>query len=66
MRRPRVVWGARTTATDTNWQYVSTRRLFLYLEEFDAAVLVKEMLSFQRSNSDCCALIAETAKFFGT
>ncbi len=28
-----VVWGARTTATDTNWQYVSTRRLFEYLEE---------------------------------
>jgi phage tail sheath protein FI len=28
-----VVWGARTTATDTNWQYVSTRRLFLFLEE---------------------------------
>ena len=28
-----VLWGARTTATDTNWQYVSTRRLFLYLEE---------------------------------
>ncbi|HSV84404.1 MAG TPA: phage tail sheath subtilisin-like domain-containing protein [Ramlibacter sp.] len=27
------LWGARTTATDTNWQYVSTRRLFLYLEE---------------------------------
>jgi phage tail sheath protein FI len=28
-----VVWGARTTATDTNWQYVNIRRLFLYLEE---------------------------------
>lgn len=28
-----MLWGARTTATDTNWQYVSTRRLFLYLEE---------------------------------
>jgi uncharacterized protein len=28
-----VLWGARTTATDTNWQYVSTRRLFLYLEK---------------------------------
>jgi phage tail sheath protein FI len=27
-----IVWGARTTATDTNWQYVSTRRLFLFLE----------------------------------
>jgi hypothetical protein len=27
------VWGARTTATDTNWRYVSTRRLFLFLEE---------------------------------
>ncbi len=31
-RRP-VLWGARTTATDTNWQYVNIRRLFLYLEE---------------------------------
>jgi hypothetical protein len=28
-----MLWGARTTATDLNWQYVSTRRLFLYLEE---------------------------------
>lgn len=30
--RPRV-WGARTTATDLNWQYINIRRLFLYLEE---------------------------------
>ncbi|MBN1657599.1 MAG: phage tail sheath subtilisin-like domain-containing protein [Anaerolineae bacterium] len=30
--RPKV-WGARTTATDRNWQYVNIRRLFLYLEE---------------------------------
>jgi phage tail sheath protein FI len=28
-----MVWGARTTATDRNWQYVNIRRLFLYLEE---------------------------------
>lgn len=28
-----VVWGARTTATDTNWQYINIRRLFLFLEE---------------------------------
>jgi phage tail sheath protein FI len=28
-----VLWGARTTATDSNWQYVNIRRLFLYLEE---------------------------------
>ena len=28
-----VVWGARTTSTDTNWQYVNIRRLFLFLEE---------------------------------
>lgn len=28
-----VLWGARTTASDTNWQYVNIRRLFLYLEE---------------------------------
>jgi hypothetical protein len=27
------LWGARTTATDTNWHYVNIRRLFLYLEE---------------------------------
>ena len=27
------LWGARTTATDTNWQYVNIRRLFLFLEE---------------------------------
>jgi len=28
-----MLWGARTTATDRNWQYVNVRRLFLYLEE---------------------------------
>lgn len=27
------VWGARTTANDTNWQYINIRRLFLFLEE---------------------------------
>jgi phage tail sheath protein FI len=28
-----MLWGARTTATDRNWQYVNVRRLFLYIEE---------------------------------
>lgn len=28
-----MVWGARTTATDRNWQYINIRRLFLFLEE---------------------------------
>ena len=28
-----IVWGARTTATDRNWQYVNVRRLFIFLEE---------------------------------
>ncbi|MBT1090312.1 phage tail sheath subtilisin-like domain-containing protein [Streptomyces sp. Tu102] len=28
-----MLWGARTTAIDNNWQYVSVRRLFLFLEE---------------------------------
>jgi uncharacterized protein len=28
-----VLWGARTTSVDTNWQYVNIRRLFLFLEE---------------------------------
>jgi hypothetical protein len=28
-----VLWGARTTASDLNWQYVNIRRLFLFLEE---------------------------------
>ncbi|MET0716470.1 MAG: phage tail sheath C-terminal domain-containing protein [Mycetocola sp.] len=28
-----VVYGARTTAGDTNWQYINIRRLFLFLEE---------------------------------
>jgi phage tail sheath protein FI len=28
-----LLWGARTTATDRNWQYVNIRRLFLFLEE---------------------------------
>ena len=27
-----VVWGARTTSQNTNWQYVNIRRLFIYLE----------------------------------
>lgn len=28
-----VVWGARTTTTNTNWQYVNIRRLFIFLEQ---------------------------------
>jgi phage tail sheath protein FI len=28
-----LVWGARTTATDSTWQYVNIRRLFIFLEE---------------------------------
>lgn len=28
-----IVWGARTTTKNTNWQYVNIRRLFLFLEE---------------------------------
>ena len=28
-----VLWGARTTATNLNWIYVTLRRLFLFLEE---------------------------------
>lgn len=28
-----ILWGARTTATDRNWQYVNVRRLFLFAEE---------------------------------
>jgi phage tail sheath protein FI len=28
-----VVYGARTTATDSNWNYVNVRRLFLFLEK---------------------------------
>jgi hypothetical protein len=28
-----LVWGARTTATDSDWQYVNIRRLFIYLEQ---------------------------------
>lgn len=28
-----LIWGARTTASDTNWQYVNIRRLFIFLEE---------------------------------
>ena len=28
-----VLWGARTTATDRNWQYINVRRLFLFVEE---------------------------------
>jgi phage tail sheath protein FI len=28
-----MLWGARTTATDRNWQYVNVRRLFLFIEE---------------------------------
>ena len=28
-----LVWGARTTSTDSNWQYINIRRLFIYLEQ---------------------------------
>ncbi|MHB9757336.1 phage tail sheath subtilisin-like domain-containing protein [Streptomyces sp. BYX5S] len=30
---PPTLWGARTATTNTNWVYISTRRLFLFLEE---------------------------------
>ncbi len=30
---PPTVWGARTLASNANWQYINIRRLFLYLEE---------------------------------
>lgn len=28
-----VVWGARTTSTDSQWQYVNVRRLLIYIEQ---------------------------------
>jgi len=28
-----LVWGARTTSTDSDWQYINIRRLFIYLEQ---------------------------------
>ena len=28
-----LVWGARTTSTDSDWQYVNIRRLFIFLEQ---------------------------------
>jgi phage tail sheath protein FI len=28
-----LVWGARTTSTDSSWQYISVRRLFIFLEQ---------------------------------
>ena len=28
-----IVWGARTTSTDSSWQYINVRRLFIYLEQ---------------------------------
>jgi hypothetical protein len=28
-----LVWGARTTSTDSDWQYINVRRLFIYLEQ---------------------------------
>jgi phage tail sheath protein FI len=28
-----LVWGARTTSTDSNWQYINVRRLFIFLEQ---------------------------------
>ncbi len=28
-----LVWGARTTSTDSDWQYINVRRLFIFLEQ---------------------------------
>jgi uncharacterized protein len=28
-----ILWGARTTSTNSNWQYVNIRRLFIFLEQ---------------------------------
>lgn len=35
-----MVWGARTTANDRNWQYINIRRLFLFVEESIQEALV--------------------------
>jgi phage tail sheath protein FI len=28
-----LIWGARTTSTDSAWQYINVRRLFIYIEQ---------------------------------
>ena len=28
-----LIWGARTTSTDSSWQYINVRRLFIYIEQ---------------------------------
>src|SRR5262249_26879659 len=44
------VFGARTTATDKNWQYVNVRRLFLYVEKSLQAGI--RWALFEPSNSE--------------
>ena len=39
------VWGARTTASDRNWQYLNVRRLFNYLEESIAEGIAGEVFA---------------------
>jgi phage tail sheath protein FI len=45
-----IVFGARTTASDKNWQYVNVRRLFLFLEESIATALRSSI--FEPNNTE--------------
>jgi phage tail sheath protein FI len=69
-----VLWGARTTASDANWQYVSTRRLFLFMEESIAegirgAVFEPNNLQLwkrlKRTISEFCARVWKDGGLFG-
>jgi hypothetical protein len=44
------LFGARTTASDKNWQYVNIRRLFLFLEESIATALRSSL--FEPNNTE--------------
>jgi phage tail sheath protein FI len=59
---PPTVYGGRTTATDTNWNYVNVRRLFLFLEKSIQTGI--QWAVFEPNNTNLWAKLSQTINAF--
>jgi uncharacterized protein len=57
-----LVYGARTTSTDTLWQYVNVRRIFLYIEQ--SLVQGTQWVVFEPNNERLWARVIATIRQF--
>lgn len=57
-----IVFGARTTASDINWQYVNVRRLFLFLEKSISSSLRSSV--FEPNNTELWSKLNRTITAF--